>query len=167
MITATVSDIFFPDFNATAAMMPLAMMLFVIVGIMSGFVIVVMAASSKNLSKKKQIISSFLGLLLIVASVISSVIFINVSNDQEAVNDQIRENRDSFIHSCGVNLSDENKWNLDLPAYHPTENKQYGIVQGTLNNEVVDLSLAWKNDQLILSVDKHDGNGLVICSTIS
>lgn len=157
----TTSEIFFPAFDATAAMWPLAAMIFMVVGVMGGMFVGSLALT-RGISKISRVIAAIGGLALMAGGVGIFMGAISQSDEKAASSAEIRENRADFIEDRGVRIPDSRWDDLEFPTYEPAEDERYGIAQGEYQGKIVSVVLAWEAGELKLY--KTDGEELTVLS---
>jgi hypothetical protein len=152
-------ELFFPPFDASAAMWPLTLMILLLVGIMSGFFFVCVVAANSEFSLRSRLAGGLTGVALIAVCVTAGVAA-KVEGDAREVRYQaIRDNRTAFVEDRGVFVPDSQWENLDFPADRPTEDERFGIAQAEYDGKVVTVRLAWEDGELKLY--RTDGEELL------
>lgn len=157
----TTPELFFPEFDSTAAMWPLAAMIFLMVGVLGGFFLIV-AAFMPAISWVQRVLAAVGGLALMAGGIGIFAGSIIESDEREASNAEIRENRADFIEDRGVRIPDSRWEDLEFPVEKPEEDERYGIAQGEYQGKIVSVVLAWESGELKLY--KTDGEELTVVS---
>lgn len=157
----TTPELFFPEFDAVAAMWPLAAMIFLMVGVLGGFLLSLVAFMTV-ISWVRRVLAAVGGLALMAGGIGIFAGSIIESNEKEASNAAIRENRAAFIEDRGVRIPDSRWEDLEFPTYEPAGDERYGIAQGEYQGKIVSVVLAWESGELKLY--KTDGEELTVVS---
>ncbi len=144
------SELFFPPFDATAAMWPLVAGLLMLVFVVGGVAVSMSVGFSPEFSRKVRVAVPVLGLSLALVGVFIFTSMVTDSDAKEERNAAIRENRHSFMEDRGVYIPDSEWENLDFPWERPTEDEKFGIAQAEHGGKVVLVMLAWENGELKL-----------------
>lgn len=144
------SELFFPPFDATAAMWPLVAGLLMLVFVVGGVAVSMSVGFSAEFSRKVRLAVPVLCLSLAFVGVFIFTSMVTDSDAKEARNAAIRENRHSFVEDRGVYIPDSEWENLDFPWERPTEDEKFGIAKAEHEGKVVSVLLAWEGGELKL-----------------
>jgi len=151
------SELFFPPFDATAAMWPLVAGLLMLVFVVGGVAIAMSVGFGAGFSRKVRVAVPVLGLFFALVGVFIFTSMLADSDAKEERNAAIRENRQAFMKDRGVYIPDSEWENLDFPWERPTKDEKFGIAQAEYEGKVVSVLLAWENGELKLySTDSEE-----------
>lgn len=147
-------EIFFRDYNPSMAPLGIVMLLFGI--LVLGICVFLSGAFSEKAHRVYRAGAVILGVLIAAGAVWGMFNQVTESNEKEARNEILRENRAAFVEDRGVYIPDSNWADLEFPIEEPTGDERFGIAQGEYQGRIVSVLLVWEDGELKLYSTEGD-----------